>query len=326
MLRSAWPGHRALTQRRTPLPSSAETGSPHTGQWRGGSQSTSAPVLNSARAETTCGITSPARSTTTLSPILSPSLDAKLMLCSDARSTVTPPTLAGSSTATGVSCPVLRRSAQVRRRSNGARSPNARGGRRARCSAEGDLDAEERRDALLRGELPGHGPARVSAHLAERPLQREAVELEDGAVGAVAEAAAGAHPQLRGLRGPRKAARETVVRAHGEPERAQPPQRLPVAPDLLLAAGREQQLVGDEAEPPLRRGLGVEQAQRPGRGVPRVGELLPAGPALHLVHLLVVVLRHVHLAADLDVCGGGDGDLRRRRSTEGHPRSSPRCA
>ena len=55
---------------------------------------------------TTCGITSPARCTTTSSPSRMSLRRMSSSLCRVARSTVTPPTLTGSRTANGVSTPV----------------------------------------------------------------------------------------------------------------------------------------------------------------------------------------------------------------------------
>ena len=51
-------------------------------------------------------MTSPARLTTTVSPILSPNLSISSALCSEAWVMVTPPTRTGRMTATGVSAPV----------------------------------------------------------------------------------------------------------------------------------------------------------------------------------------------------------------------------
>ena len=54
----------------------------------------------------TCGITSPARSINTVSPICKPNRPISSMLCKVDRLTVTPPTCTGSSIATGVSVPM----------------------------------------------------------------------------------------------------------------------------------------------------------------------------------------------------------------------------
>ena len=72
MCSSACAGHRALTHRVTASPSGRETGSPQTGQWVGIVNSRSVPSRSSTIAFTTCGITSPARSMTTVSPMRMP--------------------------------------------------------------------------------------------------------------------------------------------------------------------------------------------------------------------------------------------------------------
>ena len=55
---------------------------------------------------TTSGITSPARRTTTVSPMSTPLRSTSSALCSVAIEIVTPPTRTGSSTAKGVTAPV----------------------------------------------------------------------------------------------------------------------------------------------------------------------------------------------------------------------------
>ena len=57
--------------------------------------------------EITCGITSPALSTITVSPILISLRYISSSLCCVALETITPPTLTGFIFATGVSAPVL---------------------------------------------------------------------------------------------------------------------------------------------------------------------------------------------------------------------------
>ena len=60
----------------------------------------------SSTTRATLGITSPPRSTSTQSPIFTPSRSISSMLCSVARLTVVPPMATGFSAATGVSLPV----------------------------------------------------------------------------------------------------------------------------------------------------------------------------------------------------------------------------
>ena len=83
-------------------------GSPHDGHSDGGTMSRSAPVrLDSSSTPATNGITSPARRTSTVSPILIPRARITSWLASVARMTVVPPTNTGSKAATGEPFPVL---------------------------------------------------------------------------------------------------------------------------------------------------------------------------------------------------------------------------
>ena len=100
-------------------------------------------------------MTSPARSSSTVSPTRMSLRATSSMLCSETLRTVTPPTATGSSSATGVSTPV--------------RPTDGR-------------DAEDPRRRLARLELPGHRPAWRARHLPEEPLQLEVVHLDDEAV------------------------------------------------------------------------------------------------------------------------------------------------
>ena len=96
---------------------------------------------------TTFGITSPARSTNTVSPTRTSSRSISSWLCSVACSTVTPPIRTGSSTATGVSVPVRPTEASM---------------------------LEHARGLLARRELERDRPARRAVQRAEALLQREA--------------------------------------------------------------------------------------------------------------------------------------------------------
>ena len=100
------PGQARLGQRWRTSPSGFSTGVPQRGQcagiFHGGLRSAPSGMCG----PTTCGITSPARCTITVSPMR---MSLRLMsssLCSVAIDTVTPPTTTGSSTANGLSAPV----------------------------------------------------------------------------------------------------------------------------------------------------------------------------------------------------------------------------
>ena len=81
-------------------------GSWQTGQSVGITNARSAPVRRLGMGATTSGITSPARRTTTVSPMSTPLRSTSSALCSVAIEIVTPPTRTGSSTANGVTAPV----------------------------------------------------------------------------------------------------------------------------------------------------------------------------------------------------------------------------
>ena len=84
------------------------SGSPHEGHSEGGTMSRSSPVrLDASRTPATNGMTSPARRTSTVSPILIPRARMTSWLAKVARVTVVPPTNTGSSHATGAILPVL---------------------------------------------------------------------------------------------------------------------------------------------------------------------------------------------------------------------------
>ncbi len=109
-----WNGQRELARRsgkRTPS-SPAELISRTTGVFSGhghvlGNSYASAPFGRfSITTPSTCGITSPARWIVTVSPIRTSSRAISSALCRVAFCTTTPPTVTGSSFATGVSAPV----------------------------------------------------------------------------------------------------------------------------------------------------------------------------------------------------------------------------
>src|SRR6476620_4805662 len=96
----------AFTQRQTASSSGLNNLSPQTGQWVGKIISTSLPFLNSASYLTIYGITSPALSTNTVSPILKSFSRTTSSLNKEIDDTVTPPMGTGSIFATGVMEPV----------------------------------------------------------------------------------------------------------------------------------------------------------------------------------------------------------------------------
>ena len=104
----------------------------------------------SARTDTTSGITSPARRTTTVSPTRTSLRRASSSLCSVALVTVTPPTNTGASLATGVSLPV-----------------------RPTCTSMPSTVVH----LLLRRVLVRHGPARLARDKTQSLLQGQELTL-----------------------------------------------------------------------------------------------------------------------------------------------------
>ena len=193
-------------------------------------------------------------------------------LCRVARSTVTPPTSTGSSSAQGLSTPVRPTLMWI------LTQPGLRGGG---------------------SELVGHGPARVAAHGAQGRLQPAVVELDHHAVDVVVELV----PPLLPLAGSRRRSRPRVpaARVSGltrKPALAQPRQHLLMAgelPSLHVAHPVE-----PGGERPRRGHPRIQLAQRARGRVARVGEGGLARRHALLVQLLEGGQRQVDLAPHLD--------------------------
>ena len=93
-------------QRDTDSSSNRTTCEPHTGHTAGIANSRASRGRRSITTRATSGITSPARRTTTVSPMRTSLRRISSSLCSVALVTVAPPTNTGASRATGVSAPV----------------------------------------------------------------------------------------------------------------------------------------------------------------------------------------------------------------------------
>ena len=109
-------GQERFGQRICTSPSGWTTGVPQTGQCVGIVNATSAPVRSWISGATTCGMTSPARWTTTRSPTRRSLRAMSSWLCNVARLTVTPPTATGSMTAYGTRAPVRPTFTRISRR------------------------------------------------------------------------------------------------------------------------------------------------------------------------------------------------------------------
>ena len=99
--------HSILMQRQTASPSSLNSWLLQTGHCVGKTIAASLPVLASTILFTICGITSPALSIKTASPICNCFSFIYSSLCIEILLTVTPPKYTGCSFATGVTAPVL---------------------------------------------------------------------------------------------------------------------------------------------------------------------------------------------------------------------------
>ena len=146
-------GQLVLMQRLAASPSARTTSLPHTGHLCG--------ILNARRCSpsfttrTTFGITSPERSTSTVSPIFKPSRSISSSLCSVARETVTP--------------------LDVHR-------PQVRDGRQRAGAAHLDADILHHGLFLPRRELVGDGPARSFRGPAQPRLLLDRIDFRDHAV------------------------------------------------------------------------------------------------------------------------------------------------
>ena len=152
-----WPGQpRRLGQIVQTESSGLTVGVPQIGHFFGGRALRSRlPSRRWISGAITCGITSPARVTTTSSRSRTSFFARSSSLCRVAVETVTPPTWTGSSIANGSSRPVR---------------PDV------------PDDPVERRRRGDRRELPGHRPARLAAGDAELAPQRALVDLDHDAV------------------------------------------------------------------------------------------------------------------------------------------------
>ena len=150
-----WAGQERLGQRICTSPGGWTTGVSHAGQRSGMTNGRSSPVRSWVSGPTTWGMTSPARCTTTRSPIIRSLRATSSWLWRVARRD--------------------RRAADRHRLQHGERHQRA-------GAADADLDVVQRRDRRRRRELVGDRPARRAAHGAEALLDVDLVDLHHGAV------------------------------------------------------------------------------------------------------------------------------------------------
>ncbi len=106
ILRRIWAGHPGFPHRTATSPSTRLTGALQTGQSRGMRKGRSEPSRSATSTVAIAGMTSPAFSTSTQSPIRRSLRAISSSLCSVALATVLPATRTGSSSATGVRTPL----------------------------------------------------------------------------------------------------------------------------------------------------------------------------------------------------------------------------
>ena len=241
---SAWAGQiRPPVQRRTASPSSRTAWLPHSGQTAGGMKGSLPAGRLSSITRTTCGITSPARWTTTVSPArMSVACDLVLVVERRARD--------------GDAADMHRLQLGHRRQRTGA--------------PDRDRDPVQHGLGLLGGELVGDGPAGRPAGGAQTLLPVESVDLEDDTVDLEVERGplsldlpmertrlvkTGATPGVRGERKP----------PGGEP-------REDIALPLPQRLAHLAPAVGEEAQPALCGERRVKLSQAAGSGVARIDE------------------------------------------------------
>ncbi len=158
-----------------------------------------------------------------------------------------------------------------------------------------DGDLQQLRRRLDGRELVGHGPARLSSHVAQPLLQRQPVDLHHQAVDLVLQVVALLHPLLVVAVDLLQMAAAGDVGVDAEAEVAQPVERLQVAvrPRSVLQPAK---LVDPDVQPPGRRHAGVELAHGAGGGVAGVGEQWLAQVRPLVIESLKGGLGHVDLA------------------------------
>ena len=267
-----WPGQPArLGQIVKTAPSGLTVSVPQAGHFFGGFGLRALLFLRGSFGETTWGITSPARITTTSSPSRTSLRARSSSLWRVAVLTVTPPTWTGSSIANGTRWPV-------------------------RPTFQTTLVHRRRR--RRRRELPGDRPARLAPDHAQLPPQRPLVDLDDDAVDLVVERLAPLLPPVAALDDALDALVVVGVGVDLEAALAQPLDLVHVGGEVEAADG------ADPVDPGRERPFGgqrrVELADRAGGRVARVGEGRFLGFGAALVERFEGGDRQVDLAAHFD--------------------------
>ncbi len=228
---------------------------------------------------TICGMTSPARCRTTRSPMRAPRRAISSRLCRVALVTTTPPTVTGSSRATGVSLPVRPTWMSIASRVVWARSA---------------------------GNLWGERPARRLADRSKAALPVEAIDLVDDAVDV--EGKIGALGLDRAVVGEQAVDVGEAAEIVGDWEAPGADLFGDFGLGVAGDGGRFAPAVGEEAQRTRFRDGRVLLAQRAGGGVAGVGELAGFGGVFGFgehsgVERGEILLRHVHFATDFEDIG-----------------------
>ena len=160
------------------------------------------------------------------------------------------------------------------------------------------FDLEQPGQGLLGLILVGHHPARRLARVAQAALLIEIVDLDDHAVGFVGQIVAALGPAGDVLQHGVDAVELGDVRIDRQTIFLEMFQCLPLTLDGQALDHAE--AVGEELEIPLGTLTGIEQFQRAGGGVPRVGEGLQALGGSRAVDAGQFLGGHVDLAARLE--------------------------
>src|SRR3984957_8500341 len=174
-------------------------------------------------------------------------------------------------------------------------------GREHAGAADADHDFAQQCGFLVRLILVGDGPARRFRGVAELVLQTDFVDLDDDAVDVEAKLFAFGVPFGDVLLDLRQAVAKFPIVADFETHFAESFENFGVA--FFRDAAIDQQVVGEEIEVARFGDVGVEDADRAGGGVARIGVAFGADGVLLLVHGVESLAGHDRFAANFERAG-----------------------
>ncbi len=172
----------------------------------------------------------------------------------------------------------------------------ARGNRTG--SANLDIHVLDERFGLLGERLGGNCPAGRLGGSAQPLLDRGRIDLEDQAVDFVFQRLTPVHPAIAEFAQSPQSFQALAMRVDLEPQRRHQFQALPVRFPPRPAVNQQGVAVAVQAAP--RGDSRVQHAQRPGGGIARIGENVPAFGGLALVERRERRFGHYHFAAHLE--------------------------